>query len=60
MIEIYNEQVRDLLTKDFPKGGRHSDGAVIGTSYDGFSQASSCVSIRHRAISIRKAFASSQ
>lgn len=23
MLEIYNEQVRDLLTQDFPKGGRH-------------------------------------
>jgi hypothetical protein len=24
MMEIYNEQVRDLLTNDFPKGGKHS------------------------------------
>ena len=25
MMEIYNEQVRDLLTKDFPKGGKETD-----------------------------------
>ena len=23
MMEIYNEQIRDLLTKEFPKGGRY-------------------------------------
>lgn len=25
MMEIYNEQVRDLLTRDFPKGGKSND-----------------------------------
>lgn len=25
MMEIYNEQVRDLLTKDFPRGGKEND-----------------------------------
>ena len=25
MMEIYNEQVRDLLTAEFPKGGRYSN-----------------------------------